>query len=121
MMAKTPATVIEFLDGIHRRLLRRLPKDLKELMQLKKADPAVRARGNDDVILWSDIPYYSRIYEEQNYSLDQGLIAEYFPLYQTVSNVLALFGQLFGFVFTELADVEGRSTALEQGLIWHPD
>ncbi|KAL2138117.1 hypothetical protein VTI28DRAFT_7463 [Corynascus sepedonium] len=120
-MAKVPATVIEFLDGIHRRLLRRLPKDLKELLQLKKADPAVRARGNDNVILWSDIPYYSRIYEEQNYSLDQGLIAEYFPLYQTVSNVLALFGKLFGFVFTELAEVEGRPTALEQGLIWHPD
>ncbi|KAB5540212.1 hypothetical protein GE09DRAFT_1205660 [Coniochaeta sp. 2T2.1] len=118
-MAKTPAAVIELLDGIRRRLIRRLPKDLEKLMQLKKDDSAVRV--HDNVILWSDIPYYSRIYEERNYSLDQSLIAEYFPLYQTVSKLLALFAQLFGFVFTELTDVEGQSNALEQGLIWHPD
>lgn len=120
-MAKTPAAVIELLDGIRRRLIRRLPKDLEELMQLKKADSAARVQGNDNVIFWSDIPYYSRIYEERNYSLDQSLIAEYFPLYQTVSKMLSLFGQLFGFVFTELTDVNGQSNALEQGLIWHPD
>lgn len=120
-MAKTTAAVTELLDGIRRRLLRRLPKDLEKLMQLRKGDSAARVQENDNVILWSDISYYSRIYEERNYSLDQSLIAEYFPLYQTVSKMLSLFGQLFGFVFTELTNVEGQSNAMEQGLIWHPD
>lgn len=122
-MAKTPAAVIDLVDGVRDLVIRQLGADLKKLLQLKKSDPAAQSQSNGDAILWSDIPYYSRLYEEQNYSVDQAQIAEYFPLYETVSKMLILFGKLFGFVFIELTKREANSTAnlVEQGLIWHPD
>lgn len=122
-MAKTPAAVIEFLDGIRGVVIRHLEGDLRKLLDLKTNDPAAQNQPNGDVILWSDIPYYSRLYEEQNYSVDQAQIAEYFPLYETVARMLALFGKLLGFVFIELTKHEAGSNAdlVEQGLIWHPD
>lgn len=55
--------------------------------------------------------------------MDQARIAEYFSLYKTVSKMLTLFGNLFGFVFIELTKREANSSAdlMEQSLIWNPD
>lgn len=122
-MAKTPAVVMDLLGGVSDLVLRHLGGDLEQLLQLKKSDPAAQGQPNGDAILWSDVPYYTRLYEEQNYSVDQAQIAGYFPLYETVSKMLTLFGNLLGFVFTELTERETDSAAnmTEQGLIWHPD
>ncbi|KFY12550.1 hypothetical protein V491_06741 [Pseudogymnoascus sp. VKM F-3775] len=122
-MAKTPTAVIDFLDNICNVVIRQLEGDLENLLQLKKSDPAAQGQPNGDVILWSDVSYYSRLYEEQNYSVDQAQIAEYFPLYETVSRMLTLFGKLFGFVFIKQTKFETNSTANlpQQSLIWHPD
>lgn len=120
-MAKTPAAVMNLLESVRDRVIRQLPDDLDKLLALKRGDPAAQGRPNGDTILWSDIPYYSRIFEEQNYSVDHNLIAEYFPVHQTVSKMLALFGKLFGFVFVELTNTNRDPSALEEGLIWHPD
>lgn len=121
MMAKTPGAVMDLLEGIRDRVLRQLPEDFQRLLELKRGDPAAQGQPNDDVILWSDLPYYSRMFEKQNYSVDHGLIAEYFPLHQTVSKMLTLFGKLFGFVFIEITNTNCESSVPEQGLIWHPD
>lgn len=123
-MAKTPSTVANLITNLRDIVIHHLPNDLSKLLHLKKSDPAVaQDQPNADVILWSDIPYYSRLYEEQNYSVDQAQIAEYFPLYETVTKMLALFGKLLGFEFIELTNREDSSAAeqVEQGLIWHPD
>ncbi|KFY52327.1 hypothetical protein V496_08516 [Pseudogymnoascus sp. VKM F-4515 (FW-2607)] len=122
-MAKTPAVVMDLLGGVSDLVLRNLGGDLEQLLQLKKSDPAAQGQPNGDAILWSDVPYYTRLYEEQNYSVDQAQIAGYFPLYETVSKMLTLFGNLLGFVFTELTKREADFAAnmTEQGLIWHPD
>ncbi|KFY34902.1 hypothetical protein V494_06375 [Pseudogymnoascus sp. VKM F-4513 (FW-928)] len=116
-MAKTTATVKDLLDDVQNFVIQNLGQDLEELRKLKKNDPA--AFGPDsDVILWSDVPYYSRIYEEQNYSVDQAKISEYFPLYETVSRMLTLFGELLGFVFIEQTN---STYDLVQQSLWHPD
>ena len=119
-MAKTPMAVMDFLESVRDRVVRQLPRDIRKLLELKSAD-VTRNDAHDKALLWSDIPYYSRIYEEQNYSLDQGQIAEHFPLYQTISKMLTLFGKLFGFRFEKLVNTESEPSAPEQGLIWHPD
>lgn len=122
-MAKTPSAVTDLLTSLHDLIIRHLPSDLSKLLHLKKHDPAAQDQPNANVILWSDIPYYTRLYEEQNYSVDQDRIAEYFPLYETVSKMLALFGKLLGFEFIELTK-RGTNSAAEQvgqGLIWHTD
>ncbi|OTA60725.1 peptidase family M3 [Hypoxylon sp. EC38] len=121
MMAKTPEAVIDLLESVRDRVIRRLPGDIQKLLELKRGDPNAQGRTGCDVLLWSDIPYYSRIFEEQNYSLDHSLISEYFPLHQTVSKMLTLFGKLLGFVFVELTNTSSKPSALEQGLIWHQD
>ncbi|KFX96316.1 hypothetical protein V490_03394 [Pseudogymnoascus sp. VKM F-3557] len=122
-MAKMPAAVMDLLDGVRDRVVRELGGDLEKLLQLKRADSAIHGQPDSDIILWSDIPYYSRLYEEQNYSIDQSQIAEYFPLYETVAKMLRLFGKLFGFEFMNITKHEISSAAniLEQGLVWHPD
>ncbi|KAK7752860.1 metalloendopeptidase [Diatrype stigma] len=121
MMAKTPAAVMDLLDSVRDRVIRQLPYDIDKLLTLKRGDPAAQGQTNGDTILWSDIPYYSRIFEEQKYSVDHSLISEYFPVQQTVSRMLTLFGKLFGFIFVELTNTDRRPSALEEGLIWHPD
>ncbi|OBT89533.1 hypothetical protein VE02_01108 [Pseudogymnoascus sp. 03VT05] len=122
-MAKTPLAVTNLIINLRDLVIRNLPADLSKLLHLKKTDPAAQDQPNGDVILWSDIPYYTRLYEERNYSVDQTQIAEYFPLYETVSKMLSLFGKLFGFEFTELTNREDNSAVeqVEKGLIWHPD
>ncbi|KAH8906666.1 thimet oligopeptidase [Coniochaeta sp. PMI_546] len=116
-MAKTPVAVMIFLNGIRDRL----PCDVGKLLELKKADSTAQSGPHGDALLWSDIPYYSRVYEELNYSLDQNLIAEHFPLYQTISKMLGLFGRLFDFVFEKLENKDSEPSILEQSLVWHSD
>ncbi|OBT56403.1 hypothetical protein VE04_03361 [Pseudogymnoascus sp. 24MN13] len=122
-MAKTPSAVSDLLTPLRNLIIHHLPTDLSKLLDLKKLDPAAQDQPNSDVILWSDIPYSTRLYEERDYAVDQAQIAEYFPIYKTVSKMLDLFGGLFGFEFIELTKREGNATAemVEQGLIWHPD
>lgn len=121
-MAKTPAAVMDLLEGIRDRVLQQLPRDLQKLLDLKQRDCATtQSLPNDNSILWSEIPYYIRMFENHNYSVDQGLIAEHFELHQTVSKMLTLFGTLFGFVFVEMTKGDCEPNALKQDLVWHPD
>ncbi|KAB5523997.1 hypothetical protein GE09DRAFT_1043450 [Coniochaeta sp. 2T2.1] len=91
-MARTPEAVMDLVMGISDRVMQRLPTEIERLVQLKKDDPAAQGRPDADILLWSDISYYTRLCEEENHSLDHNLIAQHFPLYQTISKMLALFG-----------------------------
>lgn len=122
-MASTPVAVLGLLNRIRDRVIQQLPRDLEKLMELKKGDAPAQGQTDDDKMLWSDLPYYTRMFEEENYSVNQGLIAEYFPLYQTVFKMLTLFGNLFGYKFVNLTSSvsSNQASAVDQGLTWHSD
>ena len=122
-MAKTVSTVTTFLDNLCSHASRHAEKEVERLRAIKMADmPASNIPFDGSIYSW-DVAFYSRMLKEQQYSIDQLKVAEYFPLQTTISGMLRLFGCLFGLVFVEIEDNEdGRSvspTGNIADILWH--
>lgn len=123
-MAKTPKTVDTFLGDLRKRLAAGGEKDIKSLKALKEAD--LKARGLDfdgHYFLW-DHRFYDRMMLEKDYSLDQRLIAEYFPLQTTITSMLRIFEEIFGMEFVEITGEERDKIATSGkggDIVWHED
>jgi metallopeptidase MepB len=103
-MAKTPATVNEFLGDLRTQLAPGGVKETDHLKELKAADLKTRgleATNDGNYYLW-DSRFYGRMMIEKEFSIDEQKIAEYFPLQSTVEAMLGTFEKLFGFVFVEV-------------------
>jgi metallopeptidase MepB len=120
-MAKTPKAVLELIEDIRDRVLEGLSDDVQKLLQMKKEESVPNPPPDVDVIHWSDLQYYIRLYEERHHSINQHAIAAHFPIYQTVERMLSLFGRLFGFVFIKGTSDRARTDTLEEELTWHAD
>ncbi|KAK3905964.1 Saccharolysin [Staphylotrichum tortipilum] len=123
-MAKTPKTVLDFLGDLKTRLAPGGVKEIDHLLELKKKDHEARGLPFDgDYYLW-DHRYYDRMMVEQEYSIDENAIAEYFPLKSTVAGMLRIFEELFGLVFVELTPEDRKrisSTGKAEDIAWHED
>ena len=109
-MAKTPKTVNDFLNDLRVQLAPGGVKETEHLKEIKAKD--LKSRGleseNDgNYYLW-DHRFYDRLQAEQEFSINEQEIANYFPLQSTVEGMLHIFEHLFGFVFVEL-DAEART------------
>lgn len=103
-MAKTPATVTDFLGDLRVQLAPGGVKETDHLKEIKSADLKTRgieASNDGNYYLW-DSRFYGRMMIEKEFSIDEQLIAEYFPLQSTVEAMLKTFEELFGFVFIEV-------------------
>ncbi|KAH8899745.1 zincin [Thozetella sp. PMI_491] len=123
-MAKTPKTVLDFLNDLKTRLAPGGLKEAEHLLELKKTDLASRNEKFDgNYYLW-DHRFYDRLMVEQEYSIDENAIAEYFPLKSTVAGMLRIFEELFGLVFVELTPEDRArisSTRKAEDISWHED
>ncbi|KAI0593466.1 peptidase family M3 [Biscogniauxia sp. FL1348] len=123
-MAKLPETVNTFLADLKTRLAPGGVKEKAHLLELKKKDEESRGLSSDgNYYLW-DHRYYDRIMVEQEYSIDETKIAEYFPLQSTVRGMLHIFEELFGLVFVELDKEERQKvspTGKAEDIAWHED
>ncbi|MCJ1426351.1 hypothetical protein MMC29_004254 [Sticta canariensis] len=125
-MAKTTETVDDFLADLRKRLTKGGAAELKVLTELKKQDlKNAGAEGSFDgrYYLW-DNRFYDRMLLENEYSLDQEKLAEYFPLQTTIRGMLGIFEQLFGLVFVEITDADRASispTGNGEDIVWHPE
>ncbi|KAL8949729.1 MAG: hypothetical protein Q9222_004190 [Ikaeria aurantiellina] len=125
-MAKTPKTVDDFLGDLRERLTKGGAAEKKTLTKLKEKD--LKERGEEKAInghyfLW-DNRFYDRLMLEQDYSLDQEKLAEYFPLQTSIRGMLQIFEQLFGLVFVEVEGDDRTSispTGKGDDIVWHPD
>ncbi|KAJ5595714.1 hypothetical protein N7450_002172 [Penicillium hetheringtonii] len=119
-MAKTPETVDKFLGDLRTRLTAGGKSEIATLMELKKSlDP----KSDGKYYLW-DHRFYDRLMLERDFSLDQQLIAEYFPLQTTIQGMLKIFEELFGLEFVEVIG-EDRAAIAPTGqgndIVWHED
>lgn len=119
-MAKTPDTVDKFLGDLRTRLTAGGKSEIQTLLKLKQeTDPKADGR----YYLW-DHRFYDRLMLERDYSLDQQLIAEYFPLQTTIQGMLKIFEELFGLAFVEIVG-EDRAAIAPTGkgddIVWHED
>ena len=123
-MAKTPKTVLDFLGDLKTRLAPGGAKEIDHLLALKKKDHEARNLPFDgNYYLW-DHRFYDRMMVEQEYSIDENAIAEYFPLKSTVAGMLRIFEELFGLVFVELTPEDRKrisSTGKAEDIAWHDD
>ncbi|KAI1775099.1 Metalloprotease [Hypoxylon cercidicola] len=123
-MAKEPATVNTFLSDLRSRLKAGGKKEIDHLLELKKKDEESRGLKPDgNYYLW-DHRFYDRMMVEQEYSIDETKIAEYFPLQSTVQGMLHIFEELFGLVFVELDTSERKRlspTGKAEDIAWHED
>lgn len=125
-LAKTPKKVLNFLDDLKTQLIPKGAKETEYLMNLKKEH--LKSRGleascDGNYYLW-DHEFYHRLMMENEYSINEQKIAEYFPLQPTVNNMLRIFKVLFGLVFVEVTGEE-RDKISETGkgndIVWHED
>lgn len=110
-MAKTPATVNEFLGDLRKQLAPGGIKETDHLKELKAADLQSRgleASNDGNYYLW-DSRFYGRMMIEKEFAIDEQKIAEYFPLQSTIEGMLRIFSELFGLVFVEIVGEEERS------------
>ncbi|KAI1081775.1 Metalloprotease [Whalleya microplaca] len=123
-MAKDPATVDAFLADLRTRLTAGGKKEVAHLLELKKKDEESRGLKPDgNYYLW-DHRFYDRMMIEQEYSINEVEIAEYFPLQSTVQGMLNIFEELFGLVFVKLDNAERERlspTGKAEDIAWHED
>jgi len=125
-MAKTTKTVDDFLGDLRERLTKGGASEKKTLAALKEKDLKSHGAGktfDGQYYLW-DHRYYDRLMLEQDYSLDQEKLAEYFPLQTSIRGMLRIFEELFGLTFVEVTGSDRASISPSgkgDDIVWHPD
>ncbi|MCF6214229.1 MAG: M3 family metallopeptidase [Flavobacteriaceae bacterium] len=103
-MAKTPQTVLDFLNTI---LVKAKPAAQKEFEQLKNL---AEADGIQDFQKW-DAAYYSEILKKQTLNLDEEQLKPYFKLENVLEGVFKVAQKLYGLNFEPVNNIE----------VYHPD
>lgn len=92
-MAKSPATVLEFMESL---LEKAKPKAVEEVREV--ADLAKKLDGLEILEKW-DFAYYSELLKKEKYALDDELLRPYFKLEQVIQGVFETASKLFGLSF----------------------
>lgn len=122
-MAKKPSTVNDFLSDLRSRLTEGGHNEIKVLKEMKRNDIESKGKKFEDRYYLWDHRFYSRMMEEKDYSLDQKVISEYFPLRNTIDGMLRIFEELFGLVFVEVVGTDRDDLAGGKGsdIVWQQD
>ena len=123
-MAKTPKIVDDFLGDLRSRLSDGGVSEVETLKEMKKKDLESRGEQYDGRYYLWDHRFYDRMMEEQDYSLDQQLISEYFPLQTTIEGMLNIFEELFGLVFIEITGADRdyiSPSGKGRDIVWHDE
>ena len=125
-MTKSPQRVDDFLGDLRKRLTKGGQSEKQALLDLKKQDLASRGleKSFDGHYFMWDHRFYDRLMLEKDYSLDQELISQWFPLETSIRGMLTIFETLFGLTFVEITGGD-RSSLSPSGkgddIVWHPD
>lgn len=123
-MAKDVETVNNFLNGLREKLTPRGNEEIAHMYEIKKKDHAARNLTDDGNFYWWDRDYYNNIVIETEYAVDQNKVAEYFPMENTLAEMLNIAEVIFHLHFVQLtaADKDKLSpTGKGTDLTWHED
>lgn len=98
-MAKSPATVLEFLQS--------LLEKAKPKAQLEVKEVAALAKNLDQLAVlekW-DFAYYSELLKKEKYALDEEVLRPYFSLENVISGVFETASRLFGLRFVANSEI----------------
>ena len=105
-MAKNPDTVMNFLNGIVKRVKKGAEKDKEELIAFKRA-----FTKNEKATLEYYDSYYVNQLQKHTYAVDTEKIREYFPFEKVRKGVFETYQKLFGITFERVVEYP----------LWHAD
>ncbi len=105
-MAKTPETVMDFLENLRTSYLEPMKLELAEIQEF-----AQQSEGKDFKLEAWDYSYWSDKLKNSRYAFDDEELKPYFELNNTINGVFGLATRLFGYKFKEAKGVES----------YHPD
>jgi peptidyl-dipeptidase Dcp len=94
-MAKSPKTVLDFLDNFLQKAKPKAEADVQEVREF-----AEKMDGLSVLERW-DFGYYSELLKKEKYALDDELLRPYFQLEKVVDGVFQTAERLFGITFTQ--------------------
>jgi thimet oligopeptidase len=110
-MAKTPEQVMTFLNELKAKLEQPLAEEIARLLDLKRAECKSRGEQCDEELHSWDWRYYQNLLLEQEYTVDDEVIKEYFPLEHVTQGLLDIYQSLLGLVFKPT----------QHAHVWHSD
>ncbi|KAM6466859.1 thimet oligopeptidase isoform 2-T2 [Liasis olivaceus] len=110
-MAKDCKTVAAFLDELAAKLSPLGEKERAVILGLKRKECEQRGLPFDGRINAWDMRYYMNQVEETQYSVDQNLLKEFFPMQVVTAGLLGIYQELLGLAFHREEDAQG----------WHED
>lgn len=112
-MAKKPENVLSFLSDLNTKLKPKAQQDVDVLLKYKEKDYKERGLEYDGKLYSWDLRFYANQLLETEYKIDAQLIANYFPLQNTVDEILALYENVLRLKFYKVADADKK--------VWHED
>ncbi|MGC2310023.1 MAG: M3 family metallopeptidase [Candidatus Babeliaceae bacterium] len=106
-MAKSPETVQDFLDDLQERAIKKLNQEVELLKAELPEGISLTAQGKFKP--W-DIAFIKDSLKKRDYAVDENEIAAYFPLENTLAQLLAIYEEFFNISFEQV-----------QLDLWHPD
>jgi peptidyl-dipeptidase Dcp len=98
-MAKSPATVLEFLQSLLEKAKPKAQLEVKEVAELAKNLDQL------SVLEKWDFAYYSELLKKEKYALDEELLRPYFSLENVISGVFSTASRLFGLRFVANSEI----------------
>ena len=98
-MAKSPSTVMEFLNSLLEKAKPKAEAEVKEV-----ADFAKKLDGLESLQKW-DFAYYSELLKKEKYALDDELLRPYFKLEHVIQGVFETASKLYGLSFRPSSEI----------------
>ncbi len=108
-MAKTPARVWEFINGLLPESKAKALEDIEVLKSVRNTD--LNTPGNDSPINPWDIGYYINMLLKTEYEVDNEKMREYLPMDACLEGMFTLYQELLGLEFRKV----------ENPSVWHED
>ncbi|MBC7386491.1 MAG: Zn-dependent oligopeptidase [Cryobacterium sp.] len=107
-MAKTSKIALRFLEGLREKLKQRAKMDIEKLAEFKRS-----IHPDATSVEAADLPYLSAQLKKKNFSLDEEVIAEYFPLDSVIDGLFDTYSTLFGVRFVEVRNAPVWATGVK--------
>lgn len=100
-MAKTPETVMAFLEDLRNAYTEPMRKEVNEIQEFAR-----QTQGADFVLMPWDYSYWSDKLKNERYAFNDEDLRPYFELNRTIDGVFGLATKLYGYKFKEIKNVD---------------
>lgn len=99
-MVKTPERAEAFLQDVRKKALEKVEQEITQLTAQLPESVELTAQGTLNP--W-DVAYLENEYKKSHFNIDEQLIADYFPIENTIKELLDIYRQFFAIEFEEVA------------------